>query len=331
MSVAITGAFPVLTRPAAPLYPLENNFDCDEPELKTLAVIGAKRAARGGAKVAPASTSADAFSEASAAASPAPLGWEFDEAWEQEWEQAWRRLTSAAPSHNLLPFAPPSESQRSSLSAAPALPAAPAAVLPPIPAEARGEFQRLHSALLLAAERQGAQALLVSGVGVGDGASFVTRHLSRLLADSGRLRVVRVEVTPRRSPATRGDELFALGETDLPNLYEVAFAPEPAARRPTAPHPPDAPDTFGTFLRRLREHFDFILIDAPAVTAQAETARLGALADGVVLVAREGVTPHRLIEAAYDLFDEERANLLGVVLNRCAPRAPQAALERRAA
>jgi Mrp family chromosome partitioning ATPase len=326
MSVATTGTYPVITRPAAPVHPLESGLACHAPELKTLAVIGAKRAARGWAKVG-LPKPAEAFSEPCASAPPAAFGWELDEVWEREWEQAWEQVTRPAPSRSLLPFATPSERQLSSPAAAPAAlpaPAPPARLRPPIPAEARGEFQRLHSALLLAAERDGVQALLVSGVGVGDGASFVASHLSRLLAESGRLRVARVEVTPRRAPATRGDELFALGETDLPNLYEVSFAPEPPARRPPAP------PAFAAFLERLRGHFDFILIDAPAVAAHAETARLGALADGVVLVAREGATPHRMIEAAYDLFDEERANLIGVVLNRCEPR-ERAAPERRAA
>jgi Mrp family chromosome partitioning ATPase len=292
-----------------PLYPLTGGAAA-LPELQTLAVIGATRAEEAEARTDILALTPRAGTRALPAARPritvdwslseSPLG----ESWEEEWERAWEMVVPAAPPR-LLPRGQ-SEMLRAAASAPPAAP------LPRLTAEARQEFQRLRRALLLAAEQRGVQALLVSGVGAGDGASFVTRQVSRLLAESGRCRVARVEVARSAAGAAGGDELFALRETELPNLCEASFTPDL----------PQAAAAFQAFLERLREHFDFILIDAPAVTAHPATARLGALADGVALVARDGATPHRLIEAAYDLFDEARASLLGVVLNRCDAPAP---------
>jgi hypothetical protein len=271
----------------------------DLPELKVLAVVGT----RTGTPV----------QELRPAESAALLDWVTSEGWEDELDQVWERVVApAAPEQGLLRF-----EQSVALSVV----APSAALRASLPAAARDEFQRLHDSVLLAAERHGWRAFLFSGVSFGDGTSFVTRHVSRMLAASGYLRVARVEVLPPNAGIAPREDLFALRETDLPNLCEVSLThgTHEAATQALSL-------SLRAVMDRLREHFNFILIDAPAVTAHAESVRFGALADAVTLVAREGATPHRLIEAAYDLFVEADANLIGIVLNRCAAR-PDAGAE----
>lgn len=307
------------TDTAASIYPLKNDA-AELPELRTLAVIGAQhtggKAAGAGIVFLP-----EPPREGREVELFVTTAWAIDDGWEAEWEQAWAQVISAAqspaPAQSLAPSTVCDSPREVSL---PTLRGR-VELETTLSREAREEFERLHRVLLLAVEQRGLQALLVSGVGAGDGASFVTQHVSRLLAESGRLRVV--SVTIERGATTGGGELFALGETDLPNLYTASFV-----CGTESPRFHEA--AFGAFLERLREHFDFILLDAPAVTAHPEAVRFGARCDGVMLVAREGATPQRLIEAAYDLFDEARANLLGVVLNRCEARAGGAQINRTA-
>jgi capsular exopolysaccharide synthesis family protein len=68
-------------------------------------------------------------------------------------------------------------------------------------------------------------------------------------------------------------------------------------------------------LDRLGEFFDWIIIDTPPVVPVADTAFWMKLADGVLLVIREGVSEKKVVERALDAFD--RATLLGVVVNSC--------------
>jgi capsular exopolysaccharide synthesis family protein len=68
-------------------------------------------------------------------------------------------------------------------------------------------------------------------------------------------------------------------------------------------------------LDRLGEFFDWIVIDTPPVVPVADTAFWMKLADGVLVVIREGVSEKKILERALDSFD--RASLLGVVVNSC--------------
>ncbi len=68
-------------------------------------------------------------------------------------------------------------------------------------------------------------------------------------------------------------------------------------------------------LDQLGEFFDWIIIDTPPVVPVADTTFWMKLADGVLVVIREGVSQKKVVERALDAFD--RATLLGVVVNSC--------------
>jgi capsular exopolysaccharide synthesis family protein len=67
-------------------------------------------------------------------------------------------------------------------------------------------------------------------------------------------------------------------------------------------------DQLGTF-------FDWIVIDTPPVRPLADTPLWMKLADGVLLVTREGVCEKKQLERAVEVID--RATMLGVVVNSC--------------
>src|SRR4051794_11503132 len=68
-------------------------------------------------------------------------------------------------------------------------------------------------------------------------------------------------------------------------------------------------------LRRLREAYDVIIIDSPPVNIVTDAAVLGAMADGVILIARVAKSEAAAIGWAIDHMRQVRATLLGVVLN----------------
>jgi Mrp family chromosome partitioning ATPase len=66
-------------------------------------------------------------------------------------------------------------------------------------------------------------------------------------------------------------------------------------------------------MEQLAGWFDWIVIDSPPVLPLADTSVWTRLADGVLLVTREGITQKRQLERGLQAL--EKTKLLGVVLN----------------
>jgi capsular exopolysaccharide synthesis family protein len=68
-------------------------------------------------------------------------------------------------------------------------------------------------------------------------------------------------------------------------------------------------------LEQLETFFDWVIIDTPPVLPLADTPLWMKLADGVLLVTREGVCDKRQLERTVEVID--RSTMLGVVVNSC--------------
>jgi non-specific protein-tyrosine kinase len=74
------------------------------------------------------------------------------------------------------------------------------------------------------------------------------------------------------------------------------------------------------FLDMLNAEFDMILIDTPPVLSVTDAAVLAPSVDGVILVAKPGVTRLRDFQQALEQLQTVDARILGVVLNEVNPR-----------
>jgi capsular exopolysaccharide synthesis family protein len=74
------------------------------------------------------------------------------------------------------------------------------------------------------------------------------------------------------------------------------------------------------FLEMLNQEFDLILIDTPPVLSVTDAAALAPCMDGVILVAKPGVTRLRDFGQALEQLRNVNARVLGVVLNEVNPR-----------
>jgi len=68
-------------------------------------------------------------------------------------------------------------------------------------------------------------------------------------------------------------------------------------------------------LEQLETFFDWIVVDTPPVLPMADTPLWMKLADGVLLVTREGVCEKKLLGRAVEVIDP--ATMLGVIVNSC--------------
>lgn len=72
---------------------------------------------------------------------------------------------------------------------------------------------------------------------------------------------------------------------------------------------------FAELIDKLCETYDYVVIDTPPVAAFADASVIASVADGTLLVVREGFTNRRNLVYAAEQLDASDANVLGVVLN----------------
>jgi capsular exopolysaccharide synthesis family protein len=76
-----------------------------------------------------------------------------------------------------------------------------------------------------------------------------------------------------------------------------------------------ASEAMRDLMARSRDEYDVVIIDTPPVNIMTDAAVLAANADGVVLVARAGVTQGPALAYAMEQLRQVRAQVIGVVLN----------------
>jgi Mrp family chromosome partitioning ATPase len=66
-------------------------------------------------------------------------------------------------------------------------------------------------------------------------------------------------------------------------------------------------------MERLTTYFDWIIIDSPPVLPLADTSIWMRMADGILLVTRQGTTQKRQLQKGLEALDQKK--LLGALLN----------------
>ena len=72
-------------------------------------------------------------------------------------------------------------------------------------------------------------------------------------------------------------------------------------------------------INRLRDIYEFVLIDSPPSQIFSDAYVLGHVADGVILVLRSSVTERKSIEAVRQKFEDDATPVLGAILNDWKP------------
>jgi Mrp family chromosome partitioning ATPase len=103
---------------------------------------------------------------------------------------------------------------------------------------------------------------------------------------------------------------IAVRPTMLPNLHLVpAGGPASKAGRLLRSH------RMAVALQALRESYDLVILDVPAVLVNSDALYMVDLSDSVLFVVRAGLTPSPVVRRAISQLDDTRGLLRGVVLN----------------
>ncbi len=185
--------------------------------------------------------------------------------------------------------------------AAALVPFGPVPALPPdVQREMTGLRVSLESALT---ERIPRTVMFLASQG-GEGTSTLAAQFAVSLATDARLRVLLVDVHPRR-PAWTGRPDADGGPRNL------ALLPLPPGLERTF-----APETLRAVLQPVASAFDWIVLDGPPVLESPDAAPLSTVADGVLVVVQAGRTKRPVLGRSVDLLGRAGGRVLGVVLNR---------------
>lgn len=184
----------------------------------------------------------------------------------------------------------------------------------------------------------GGQALAIVSASVGDGKSTLAANLSMALAERGK-RVLLVDsdfegsrihqLLPSLPPSgglaavIRGEQRMAEAvvqprawrSADLHHGFHLLPAARPGAGQPLPSAEVARSGRYARMVERAVQHYDFVLLDAPAASRGAATRRLARLAATALVVARPGRTPNASLDSLTLELRRAEAAVLGVVMN----------------
>jgi Mrp family chromosome partitioning ATPase len=218
------------------------------------------------------------------------------------------------------------------------VPAAPAVAPEPVPAPraARVPVRRLapgavpaayttlRERLMVTSQGKALKSLVFAGCDGGEGCTQVVREFAESLASAG-LNVLLVDADMRTAGLTTRLAASGADLTELVRAKEVPSAtPWGHGRLTVAPCPAGVADK-ESFLRSpelafwldmQRLTFDYTFLDAPPTLRHADGTLASLFCDGIVLVAKAGVTRGEALARARQQIERAGGKVLGVVLNQ---------------
>lgn len=168
--------------------------------------------------------------------------------------------------------------------------------------------------------------ILFTSSGPGEGKSTTTANTAVALAQSGKKVIlmdcdlrkpVQHKIFTKRNKGVTNvlveeiSPLDLLQETEVNNLLLL----------PSGPIPPNPSELLGTAMMQqtidcLKDHCDYLIIDAPPVVAVTDASVLASKVDGIILVVNSGTNRPEMVQKAKELLLKAQGHILGVVLNR---------------
>lgn len=186
-------------------------------------------------------------------------------------------------------------------------------------------FRKLRTNLQFRDRGRGHRVVVVTSARMGEGTSTTACNLAVALAEAGN-RVLLMDAN-LRSPRVAD----YLGVDPFPGLVDVLTARMvwPYARKrwnrgaldvlPAGPYPHNNSQLLASFsvadlFVDMRNHYDFVIVDTPALLAVSDAAAVAARADGVILAVQHRQTTQEQVTAAMEALNAVSTRLVGTVL-----------------
>lgn len=194
------------------------------------------------------------------------------------------------------------------------------------PGPLAAELSSLLAAVRPLLDGDGGAVLQVVAATPGEGTSTIAREFALLAATSGQRRTLLIDADRRDATAARSFDCdTGRGLVDLPwNAGEIGSIVKPVSGTllsvacligQRGPAHADA-TTVAELYRRLRDEFELIVVDCPAVASGDYLELAPEAADGVILVVQAETTRPAVVAHAKGQIEQAGGNMLGAVLNR---------------
>jgi capsular exopolysaccharide synthesis family protein len=167
--------------------------------------------------------------------------------------------------------------------------------------------------------------VLVTSTVPNEGKSMVSANLACTLARKRQQKTLLLEGDLRRSTLARQfglgkvpglSEWLQHGKGPMTNIYRLESAALwilPAGSTPQDPLELMQTGALSALMDQLATRFDWIVIDSPPVLPLGDTSVWSRLADGILLVARQGVCERKQLKKGLEALDKSK--LLGTLIN----------------
>ena len=161
-----------------------------------------------------------------------------------------------------------------------------------------------------------------------EGKSSVAFDLSKTMAEGGK-KILMVDADLRKSVLAakyhiqgidKGLSHYLTGQAEIEDIiYETeteGFYLSVAG--PLSPDPTSLLDSdqFQKFIDKVREDYDYVIIDAPPHGVVIDAAIIGKYCDGAVLVIEQGVIKRKVVQDVIKQLKRGKVRILGAVLNK---------------
>lgn len=161
-----------------------------------------------------------------------------------------------------------------------------------------------------------------------EGKSLVAFDLSKTMAESGK-KILMVDADLRKSVLAakyhiqgidKGLSHYLTGQAEIEDIiYETeteGFYLSVAG--PLSPDPTSLLDSdqFQKFIDKVREDYDYVIIDAPPLGVVIDAVIIGKYCEGAVLVIEQGVIKRKVVQDVIKQLKRGKVRILGAVLNK---------------
>ena len=187
------------------------------------------------------------------------------------------------------------------------------------------QFRTLRSRLYQMRSNQPLRTVLVTSSIPAEGKTFVTNNLAQAIVRQPDRRALIIDLDLRRSrlhvplgaPSSPGMTDYLRGEADAISIIQQGLEDNllfiPGGKEVTNPSELLSNGRLKLLLDRTTPIFDWVILDSPPCLLVADASILADICDGVLLVARAGVTPAATAQRASQ--ELRGRNVVGVVLN----------------
>jgi capsular exopolysaccharide synthesis family protein len=187
-------------------------------------------------------------------------------------------------------------------------------------------FRSMRTAVLFSSPGAPPRVILLTSAAASEGKTATSLNLATTLATAGSS-VLLMDCDLRRPSCHRafgvsnenGLSRYLAGQVEFADVVHSVEVPN-LSFVPAGPTPPNPAELVGSermrdTLERLRDEYDFVIIDSPPTLPVTDAVLLGREADGVILVVKGNDTPRELVRRARDQLTQSGVHMLGALIN----------------